>query len=211
MVLSLPSGLTLEQTMFKLMRSVQTTPLRGGGSVSVDYAPARWTTTIRTPAGLNRTKADPVKAFAAKLGRYRQVYMWDWLRPYPKTYPAGFGSLTRAGGGSFDGTANVTALTASTIALSTLPASFVVKAGDMIGLTEGSRRGLYTVVDDATANGSGVVTLNVEPAVESMLFTDAATANFDKPVCVMTLTDEADPNRDYWFESVEFTLVQVPA
>lgn len=204
----------LQQSFFRLLRSVQTTPLRGGGAVSIDYAPSRWSTTIKSAAAWDagREIIDPIRAFVDRLqGGVQRVYMWDWMRAYPRSYPDGFAALPRAGGGSFDGTANVTALTASTIALSTLPASFALKAGDMVGLVEGEKRGLYRIVEDVTANGSGVATVTVEPKVELTLFTDAATANFDKPVCVMTLTEEADPSRDGRFETVQFTLVQVPA
>lgn len=220
MVLSLPASLIsggdfapfLRQSLFKLVRSVQTTPLRGGGAVSVDYAPARWTATIRTEDGLERSATDPIRAFVDRLqGGVQRVYMWDWMREYPLSYPDGFTGLTYAGGGAFDGTADVASLTASTITLDNLPVAFALKAGDMVGLSEGAYRGLYRIVADATANGSGVVTLTVEPRIELTLFSASAVANFAKPVCVMALTEEADPTRDGKYETVEFTLVQVPA
>lgn len=211
MTLTMPTGLVLVQSPLRLIRSVQTTPLRGGGALSVDYAPARWSTSLRTPSHLDRDRVDPVRAFIDRLkGGVERVYMGDWLRKYPRTYPTGFAALTRAGGGSFDGTADVTSLTASTIALATLPASFALKAGDMIGLVEGDYRSLHRIVVDATANGSGIATVTVEPAVSTTIFTASAVANFSSPVCIMALTEEVEPDRDWQMETAGCTLVQVP-
>lgn len=211
MTISLPTGLVLVQPTFRLVRSVQTSALRGGGGLSVDYAPARWTTKIETPTALEREDVDPIRAFIDRLkGGVERVYMGDWLRRLPIAYRAGFTGLTRAGGGSFDGTADVTALTASTLSLATLPAGFAFGAGDMVGLVDGAYRSLHRVVTAATANGSGVVTVTVEPAIATTVFTTAATANFDSPVCIMALTEEDEPKREARRETAGFTLMQVP-
>lgn len=211
MTISMPAGLVLVQTPLRLIRGVQTSPLRGGGALSVAYAPDRWTTKLETPAALEREQIDPIRAFLDRLqGGVARVYMGDWLRRHPVAYPNGLGGLTRAGGGSFDGTADVTALSAYTVSLATLPNGFALGAGDMVGLAEGEARSLHRIVEAATANSSGVVTLTVEPAIPTPVFTAAATANFSSPVCIMALTEEAEPTRDGRRETAGCTLVQVP-
>ena len=210
MVLSLPSGLRLVQRRFHLSRSVQATALRGGGGIAAEYAPARWIAEIETVTALLRREANPVHALIARLkGGVERIYMSDWLRKWPVAYPGGFGTLTRHGGGAFDGTATVTTLTAQTIALSTLPDGFALAAGDMIGLSEGAYRGLYRIVADATASGAGTVTVTVEPEVATSRFSTAAVANLASPVCVMQLTDD-DSARAGNRETASFSLTQVP-
>lgn len=211
MTLTYPQGLLLAQSSFDLVRSVQTTALRGGGAVSIDYAPARWVATLKTPARLDRSSIDPIRALIQRLrGGLERIFMHDFLRAYPSAYPNGFAGLLKAGGGAFDGTADVTARNASTIALAGLPAAFSLHEGDMVGLVEGSTYGLFQLVGDTTADGSGVATVTVEPHIPLNVFTVAAVANFAKPACIMVLVDQQRAARDGIRETVEFSLVQVP-
>jgi hypothetical protein len=72
-------------------------------------------------------------------GATRRFLAWDLGRPYPKAYlTTGFAGMTRAGGGSFDGTATswsetITADGDSQVTLHGLPAGFVLGQGDYIG------------------------------------------------------------------------------
>ena len=61
------------------------------------------------------------------------------------------------------------------------------KAGDMVGLSQGTKRGLYRIVEDVTFNAAGSGVVFVEPRVQLTLFTGAAIANFFRPVCTMVL------------------------
>lgn len=168
-----------------LVRVVATTPFRDGGGQVVELGTARWRIELTTN-GLKEREFGLVEAWWDRLrGGLNGFYGTDPGRPYPIDYGAGLLSLTRAAGGAFDGTATVTGLGAYTISLATLPAGLTLKPGDYVGLIEGDLRGLYRLVTAVTANGSGAVTVTVEPEVLTNLFTTAATANLAQPVCVM--------------------------
>jgi hypothetical protein len=177
---SLPAFANMKTALFRLMQYVAVTPLRNGKMPATELGQAYWKGFFETRP-LNRWEFGEFAAcWDSMRGGVKTFKANDPMRPYPNAYRAGFGGLTRAGGGAFDGTADVTALTASTIALATLPAGFVVTAGDYVGLTEGSLIGLYRIIEAVTANGSGVATVTVEPKILSA-FTAAAVANFEKP------------------------------
>jgi hypothetical protein len=119
-------------------------------------------------------------------GVLKRFLGYDTKRPFPRSYrPNGFTGINRAGGGAFNGTATVTALTASTIALSTLPANFALKVGDVVGLVQSGKYARYRILEDVTGSAGGVATVTVRPFVLTNIFTTAATANFDKPKCEM--------------------------
>jgi hypothetical protein len=122
--------------------------------------------------GVDRT--DAWQAFFDQIrGATRRFLAWDLRRPYPKAYAStGFAGMTRAGGGSFDGTATswsetITADGDSEVTLHGLPAGFVLGAGDYIGFawtaSETSVAGLpwhapVRIVTGDVADGSGVAT-----------------------------------------------------
>lgn len=104
---------------------------------------------------------------------------------FPVTYKDGFAGIDRAVGGAFDGTATVTALTTNSISLSGLPADFALNQGDLVGLVESERYGLFEVAADVTGSASGLVTLSVQPFITTSVFTISATANFASPLVEM--------------------------
>lgn len=88
----------------------------------------------------------------------------DVRRRTPKAYP----NLTAL-------TANVTALTRSTVSLSGLaPAAYIASAGDRIGLEQNGRYGYYEVLETIVAAG-GALTLTVYPFVHTSYFNTLAT------------------------------------
>lgn len=88
----------------------------------------------------------------------------DVRRRKPKAYP----NLTAL-------TANVTALTRSTISLSGLnPLNYIASAGDRIGLEQNGRYGYYEVLETVVASNGGV-TLTVYPFVHTAYFNTLAT------------------------------------
>lgn len=150
--------------------------------------------------GVDRT--DAWQAFFDQVrGATRRFLAWDLRRPYPKAYAlTGFAGMTRAGGGSFDGTATswsetITADGDSEVTLHDLPAGFVLVPGDYIGFTweaaEASVAGLdwhapVRVVIGDVADGSGDVTVTSEPPIPAAVPSDA-TAYLDHPKAVMAL------------------------
>lgn len=207
----LPCGLKLLQTRFDLARSVQRTPLRGGGGLAIDHAPARWSAAFATPAELRRAEIDPVVALVDSLrGGLVRVEVSDWLRKYPRAHGAAVLDLARFGGGAFDGSASVTALTAHTAALSGLPVGLTLSPGDMIGLVAGTVRTLHRIGAAATASAAGTATVTVEPMIPTAALADPVSAALVAPTCLMILAEDPETSRDLGREGVSFKLVQVP-
>ncbi len=152
-----------------------------------------WQAVFPIAASIGAAKSDEVRAWLASLdGAKRQFYGADPSRPLPLLYPAGFTGLTRAGGGSFDGTATSWSVDTAgeVVTLNGLPASFRLSIGDYVGFiwtTDGEpRRGLARCQEAVTANGSGVAAVTVRPALSSAI-SDDATATLDHPTCLMRI------------------------
>lgn len=162
---------------------------QGGRLVSIGLGLARWRMTFRS-ATLDMTRLGEWRAWITSLrGAGRTFIGVDPARRFPLLYPAGFTGLTRAGGGSFDGSATSYSLNTARddITLNGLPASFALRPGDMIELGWSSRakRTLHRCLESATANGSGVATVQIEPPVPA--YVTSATARLDNPGCIMRL------------------------
>lgn len=112
-------------------------------------------------------------------------------RKWPRMYPRGFAGLT-VSASPFDGSGNLSAIGAQrdAITVNQLPVGFQLKIGDYCSITVGTRQHLHKIMEDATANGSGVVTLTVEPTIRP----DATTSVdvlFAAPYCDMVLTAQS--------------------
>lgn len=127
----------------------------------------------------------------------------DLRRPYPKAY-LGSGAPNFTGAAlpaqrhdttSFDGSAASYSLdgTRTALTLNGLPSTFAFKAGDWVGFKGGSgnlKRAMVKVMEDATAS-AGVVVLNVNPAVRSVIDGwSSVKAHVDSPACPMKLMPE---------------------
>jgi hypothetical protein len=193
------------------MRFESRSLLRSGGTQSVEYAEPRWRGEfVYFPMG--RAEFQRLQAWLDTLrGAGRTFYGYDQLKPFPVSYPGGFGGLARAGGGAFDGTGTVSLLSGSGFTVSTLPSGLMLKAGDMVGLVEGAKRGLFRLSEDATANEAGVVALSVEPRIPpGQSFSSAAIANFVRPACVMTLDPQSAraPRKAGGLSPISFTGIE---
>lgn len=190
----LPSVLEVVDEDFTLVRDQNTNRRKGAKSQVSDrsdpYWSVEWTTTP-----IDKDEFQELEAWLMSF----KGGMLDFLgyrvdRPYPKNYREGFDGLTRHGGGAFAGDAYVDAVTSTTITISGLPTTFALKAGDMVGLSEDGNRGLYQIMEDATAS-AGVVTVTVESFVLTTIFSAAAAAHFDRPPCLMKVVDWSGPRR----------------
>lgn len=128
--------------------------------------------------------------FSMMAGDNGEVFVaYNVFRPRPIKF-GGCAPLggTRAGGGAFDGTATLTARTAFSATVSGLPAGFPLSAGDYVEFRMSpTKRSLHMITADATANGSGVVTIAFKYALDLQHFTTAAVVNFEKPSCIMQI------------------------
>ena len=121
----------------------------GPRDIAIDFGQPAWTATLKT-IPLFDVQCGAWDGFRAALrGQARFFCGWDPRREYPVAYmPAGWGSLTRSGGGAFDGWVDVPAIGNSgldgvgrdLISLGRprgLPVGFSLQAGDMLSLRQG--------------------------------------------------------------------------
>lgn len=123
-------------------------------------------------------------------GAAKKFYGRDLASPLPYYYQRdGFTGLTRHGGGSFDGTVSDWDVAGSgdELILRTLPDGFHLTHGDYIGaIWETSKRALFQVQEDRTADGSGVGQWTVRPYPMAWLPGDAV-LNLLRPTCLMKI------------------------
>ncbi|MFG1184364.1 hypothetical protein [Xanthobacter aminoxidans] len=184
---SFPAGAGFITVDFKLGDlSVQNT-LENGAIQVMEMGEALWSATFTT---FEMTMADRQRwqAWALTLRLGKPFYAYDPEKVYPTAYGASVLNLTRAGGGAYDGTATLAAVTAKTVQLTGLPNGYKASAGDMLSFPWNGGTALHMVVEDATASGSGGVTLTVAPPVRlSPLPSISSTVQLVQPVCVMKL------------------------
>lgn len=163
-------------------------PTNGGRVQVANVGPDLWKMYYETRP-LAAADALELAAWLQSLrGGARFFKAWHPLRRYPAGYRAGFGTMTRAGGGAFDGTATLAAIGVSrdTVTLSTLPAGLALTAGDMMSVPMGDSRALLRVITGGVANGAGSLTLDIEPIVPLAVVTGVA-VDLVKPWCFAVL------------------------
>jgi hypothetical protein len=101
----------------------------------------------------------------------------------------------RAGKTPLTWTPNLSSITngGRTVAITGVGASFQFKEGDYVAFKRASSDlmvSLHSIAADANANGSGNVTLQLDPAIDTQHFT-AVNSNpiFEKPYCLMQIED----------------------
>lgn len=160
-----------------------TTSISVGGGTKGNVAQtfdALYDLVVQTPP-LERADRQMWSAWRKSLrGGLNRILAYDLSKHPPLAYPDAEASTDISAG--WDGTATVTDLGASgALALSGLPASYEIKAGDPIGLIESGRYDVYEAIADATANGSGAVTVSVAPFLRTDIFSTSAVADLWKP------------------------------
>lgn len=186
----IPEPVQIRGCTFQPLYAQVRAPTRGGLTQVANIAPDLWEIKYETPP-LREAEAGIWHAWLQSLrGGARLFKAWNPVRRYAVTYPSGYGGMSRAGGGSFDGTATLSAIggTLDTVTLTALPASFVLAPGDMLSFPFSSAVGqsLHRVVENATANGSGAMTVTVEPTIP-LAATTGVTVSLEKPWCKAVL------------------------
>lgn len=132
-------------------------------------------------------------AFMMQAGDSGEVFRaYDLFRPRPIAWSEANGNRplagTRAGGGTFDGTATIAARTGSTLSVTSLPASFQFRAGDYVEVvTSASVISLHRITADVQATSGGAATLPIRYGLDLQNFTLPLSANFEKPSCLMQI------------------------
>lgn len=131
---------------------------------------ARWGWGIDFAPHTQAQRAD-VEAYLLRLsGRQHRVQLWDLRNPRPRGTIALTGVTLSASAAQF----------ATSIVLAGCGASATLLAGDWLGLTGGQ---LVRVVSDATANGSGVMTVEVRHMLRAAVASGSA-VTLDKPAAL---------------------------
>lgn len=200
MTLTFPRAMPTEgidDIRFEPVRSDLLSPELGGrvGAVAVGFPLWRLELTL---GDMDRADADAWRAFLRSLrGSARTFYGWDLLRPYPKAYPAGFDGLVRAGTATpLPSNGAPTSWSVNTardvLTLNGMPADFFLGEGDLVGFAwDTDHRTVAAAVEDVTGTGAGVVEVAIEPALPTLVPSDA-TVTLYRPAAVMRIvTDDS--------------------
>lgn len=174
-------------TAFRLLDlSVQKT-LQAGAVQSIDLGPSLWTATFQT-VELQMRQRQVWQAWELTLRGGRTFLAYDPEKQFPSAYSTGVLSLTRAGGGTFDGTAILASVTATSVSVTGLPAGYIAKVGDMLSFPWNNVHALHQIMEDATANGAGAATFRVWPRVQTTPApAGGAAVRMVQPWCVMKI------------------------
>ena len=156
--LTLPSApaFTTSRWTLKRVTAVSESPFTGQQQV-YDYGYALWTASLTLPP-MMRVQAAEWEAFMMKLhGRRGTFLLGD---PDAKAIQGGANTSSVLNGAISVGD--------FTISIDTNNANMtnVFKAGDYIQIGTAAAAKLYMIVDNANSNGSGIVSVNVEPAIK---------------------------------------------
>ena len=179
--------------LFEIRRVDFDSPTSGGAVGGVTSGFPVWTARWTLARALRRETTDGLIAFHDALrGRQRLFFGAPQERAMPWRYPNGFAGLNRAGGGAFDGTATGWTLNTDrdVLSLTGLPPGLILTVRDygMFRWTTGgeARRALVRMMEGATANGSGALSITIEPGVPTRVPSNAV---FDlvRPCTLMRL------------------------
>lgn len=140
------------------------------GSQSVEINPPLWEASLESDQ-LFEADTGAWQALLLKLrGQTNQLSLWNLARPAPL--------------GTMRGTMTLnTAAAQGDVVLSIIEvtqATKTLKAGDLLGLGSGITQQVVMVMTDATANGSGIISVTVEPPLRNAHLI-AAAVTWDKP------------------------------
>lgn len=137
---------------------------------------------------------------------------YDVSRPRPIAMDKGKAlSGTKAGGGSFNGDVAFSAVTATTLSITGLPAGFKFSPGDYIEVRKSALvRSLHRVTEPATANSSGTVTISIMYQLDTQNFNASCTGHLEKPSCVMMIDPgSAQATKSLGSRDTSFTATEV--
>lgn len=140
------------------------------GSQAVEVASPVWVVSFESPP-MRDTNSGVWKSLLMTLrGKTKQLELWDIQRPTPIG--------TMRGNMTLNGDHAQGATTLSIIA--TGENSKTLLAGDLLGLGSTTTQQVVMVVADATSNGSGIISVTIEPPLRNA-FTGGAAVTWDKP------------------------------
>lgn len=208
---SFPAGALFASVDFQLGDISVQNMLESGAIQTMEIGPSLWGATWRT-VDLQMEDRQKWQAWALTLRGGRTFLASDPEKAYPAAYGSAVLTLSRAGGGAFDGTCTLVAVTATSVQVSGLPANYTARAGDMLSFPWNNGHALHMVVEDTTANSAGAATFRVHPPVKPVPPPNAGSAvRMVQPVCVMKLkpgTFSAPASHEAARQPVSFESVQ---
>lgn len=179
--------LLVERLKWRLVRQEEQAAMGNGEWLTAQIGPPLWEAEVET-AALPHDDAHEVRAVLNAIGTAGTMYAWNPAQSGPARDPNG----TAMGAA----TPSILAINASRRQLSFtgLPANYVLRRGDLFEIDYGSpsRRGLYELAENITANGSGVtgeveVSAPLRPGI-----TTTMAVGFIKPAAKMKLVPGSD-------------------
>ena len=148
------------------------------GSQAVEVSGPRWMVSLAAPL-MKEADAGAWQALLLRLaGKTNQLEVWNQMRAAPLGTMRGTMTLS---GNHAQGAA------ALIITAGAGQAGTTLNAGDLLGLGSGITQQVVMVLDDATANGSGVITVNINPALRGA-FSSGAAITWDQPKALFRAT-----------------------
>ncbi|SCX94324.1 hypothetical protein SAMN05216420_101403 [Nitrosospira sp. Nl5] len=148
------------------------------GSQAVEAAGPLWAVTLEGTPRLE-SNGGPFKALGMQLrGKTNQLAMWDLARPIPLGTMRGTMTLNSA--------AAQGATTLSIIASG--QASKTLLQGDYLGIGSLLTQQVVMVVEDATSDGSGIISVTVEPPLRNA-FLAGESVTWDQPKALFRRVD----------------------
>ena len=174
-VIAMPDTLRVSRPVFGQARYDMEEMGDAAGSVASRlFGPPRWRLSMASPSVLTLADGAVWESVLLRLrGRVNHLSAWDAYKPAPLGTMRG--TMTLSGSHSA-GAVAVTVTAGSGQASRTLLAGDWLQIGTGLGTSQ-----LVKVMADATANGSGVISLTVEPPLR-IAFSGGTAVTWDKPL-----------------------------
>lgn len=178
------SDIPLQRVTFSLARSLATAKLPTGLQV-METGVSIWRASIacRPEREYGRRRA---AAFVEALQGAGSFLCFSPAQCWPAAHPGG------AISGSWSDALPVDGVTETTVTASAANSALRLRRGDLVGLEQSGRYGLFRVLADAQPSG-GAITLDVLPRIPSF-FGFGATLRLKQPVCEMILDPTTEPD-----------------
>lgn len=186
--ITLPAGIDYENFDIGAITMKETSRMEGRRVETVEFGSAYWTANYGTPFLSEDQIADMDAWLLTAAGAGTTFLAHDLYRPRPRLENTGSPlSGTKALGGPFDGTADLTIITNSReVIIEGLPNGFQLSVGDYLEFTMSNLiRSLHEITEAVTANSSGQAIVKFKHGLNTEHFTVAADVQFEKPSCVM--------------------------
>jgi hypothetical protein len=178
-VITFPDGLYVSKFSFGLANN-DVTYRSAFGAQSVKASAPMWSASIELDM-INENLTGAYQALVMKLrGAQNQLAVWNFARPEPVGTMRG--SMTLSG-------SHAAGAVVLSIDAGAGEAAKTLKAGDLVGFGSGTNQHLVMIVEDATANGSGVISVNIEPPLRNT-FSNGTAVTWDKPKALFRLEND---------------------